>query len=200
MRKELNKYIDKFKNNVMTIDYQRRGILPSEGFVVCAISDALNLDIIIESGIANGISTEIFAKYGIPKIIGIERAIKEKEIEMFNSSKKRLSKYKNVELIKGDSFDILSKLIEKNKDLKIGIVIDGPKGTAACNLLKICMQHSNVEMGVIHDQRQREMKRYFKNSIFTDNKIFSDYDFLDNGINIEKPIYGISIKKDYKWE
>lgn len=192
MELKLNKYIEKFKNNVLPIQYYRRGILPSEGFVICAISDFLNLDMIIESGIANGISTEIFAKYGVPKIIGIERAIKEKEIEMFNGSKERLKKYNNVELIKGDSFEVLPKLLKQNKDLKIGVVIDGPKGDAACNLLKKCMSYENVKMGAIHDQRQKEMKKYFKDTIFTNNKIFSDYDFLDNGIDIEKPVYGVS--------
>lgn len=190
----LKNHIDKFEKNVLPIEYHRRGILPSEGFVICALTDLHKIDILVESGIANGMSTEIFAKYGIPKIIGIERSIKPKEVEMFASTKKRLEKYKNVTIIKGDSFDVLPKIISENKNYRIGVIIDGPKGTAACNLLRSCMGENNVIFGAINDQRQKEMKKFFKEAVFTDDKQFSEFDYLDKKIGIPKPIYGIIVK------
>jgi len=194
INKDLEPYLDKFKEKVLPIDYHRRGILPSEGFVVCALCDLYNIDILIESGIANGMSTEIFAKYGVPKVIGVERAIKPKEVEMFAGTKKRLAKHKNITLIKGNSLEVIPQLLSENSSSRIALVIDGPKDTAACNLLRDCMKdNNNIVLGIIHDQKTKQMKKFFKDTIFTDDKALRDFDFLDKGIKIPKPVYGIKI-------
>lgn len=194
---KINKHhLKKFEENVFPMKYHRRGVLFSEAFAVCALSDLADIDLLIESGIANGVSTEIFAKYGIKKIIGVERAEKEKEQEMFLSTQKRLEKYSNVSLIQGDSFSVLPKLLRENADKKVALVIDGPKGKLACKLLKKCMSFKNVVFGAIHDQRKREMDKFFTHLVYTNQKTFRNFDYLDKEIGIKKPVYGITLRKN----
>ena len=91
IKKYCAKLIKDFKNKVVQVKWRERSILLSEGFAFCVISEMRQADVIIESGIYNGRSTEIWAKYfKDKKIIVIDKAIDWKKIE-------HLKKYSNIE-------------------------------------------------------------------------------------------------------
>jgi hypothetical protein len=52
-----------FKEKVLPFEYVETGITLTEGFSFCMVSDFFEIDMILESGTARGISTEIFGKY-----------------------------------------------------------------------------------------------------------------------------------------
>ena len=140
--------IDKFKKRVLPITWTARSILLSEGFAFCAICDLLNIDMILESGIYNGRSTLIWAKY-----FGNEKLIKATDIKIRKEAKIRLKDY-NIELIEGDSRNIFPELLMKYRDKRIGIFIDGPKGNYAVKLAKKCLIFDNVAFVGIHDMHK----------------------------------------------
>ena len=73
---ELKKYwdnnIDKFLSIVESVEYQPKGIWYTEAFLFCSICDLLKVDAIIESGVAYGCSTDIFASYFDFDIISVD--------------------------------------------------------------------------------------------------------------------------------
>lgn len=120
----------KFEKVVSNVNYMPYGIWYTEAFLFCSLCDMVGVDLILESGVANGISTEIFANYFDFNIIGVDK----NGYGTFPSTKERLSKFKNVELIEGNSAKILPNIIRDNKDKKIGLFIDGPKKQGARDL------------------------------------------------------------------
>ena len=215
----LVKFVDKFKKNVFPVGYFHRGALYSETFVVCALMDLMKIDLLLESGIAYGRSTEIFSKYGIKSIKSVDIAhikiySKEQNEKVWNETKDRLSKYDNLKLFKGNSKSILPKLIKQNSKKRIGVVVDGPKGIHAVNLASECYKHSCVKFVAIHDQVNDKsiMKRHFKNYFATTEKWYrelvgdldnDDIDSLNEMQNERKYEYdfsgfgmGVSIKTE----
>jgi len=129
-----------------------RSILMSEGFSLCVICDLYNVDLLIESGIFNGRSTQIWANYLDIPIITIDVLIR-------NKARRILSKYKNLRIIKGNSMSLLPNIIERNSDKRIGVFIDGPKGKAGINLLKKCYLYDNVVFSSTHDIHNSSNRR-----------------------------------------
>ena len=85
------KNISKFKKIVNDIPYHDKGIWYTEAFLFCSICDLLNVDAIIESGVANGQSTEIFANYFNFNISAIDND----NYNIFQKTNTRLEKYNN---------------------------------------------------------------------------------------------------------
>ena len=120
----------KFKDIIQNVPYQKKGIWYTEAFLFCSICDILKVDAIIESGVAYGCSTEIFANYFDFNIVAIDSD----QYDIFSDTSKRLEKYNNLSLIKGNSFELIPNIIEENLDANVGIFIDGPKGREARRL------------------------------------------------------------------
>lgn len=186
---DLNKYFDlcrnkveSFKERVLPFEYVETGITLTEGFSFCMISDFFEIDMILESGTARGISTEIFGKYfKIPiKSVDITSLY---GINTHNNTVNRLSKYKNIECIIGDGLLVLPSLIEKNKDKKIGLFLDGPKGDKAINLSKKCFEYKNVKFVGIHDtchpSNYHLMDKWEKTVLYSDNPNFNEFKDID---------------------
>ena len=74
--------------------------------------------------------------------------------------------YPNINLIQGDGNVELIKIIESNPDKKIGILVDGPKGTEGIKLAEKCLSYKNVCFSSLHDFG---CKKYF--STFNYNKL-----------------------------
>jgi len=148
LQKQCCMSIDKFKTKVWnTTPWFERSILMSEGFAFCAISDLFNIEVILESGVYNGRSTQMWANYfsSDTLIIAVEKA------QLLKSTFKRLEPYKNVKIFRGDGPIIISDFISKFPNKKIGIFLDGPKDTAALNFAKKAFLQLNVFVVAIHD-------------------------------------------------
>jgi len=148
LQKQFCVSIDRFKEGVLnSTPWAPRSILMSEGFAFCAVSDMLGVDVVLESGVYNGRSTQIWANYfpsGVPIIAIDRRNFRETTIN-------RLKSYKNVELTKGDGPNVISDLIPKFSDKKISIFMDGPKDIPALDFAKKVLPLPNVVLVAIHD-------------------------------------------------
>lgn len=178
--------IDAFKEKVFgdkTL-WVSRGILMSEGFSVCVAMDLYNVDMLIESGICNGHSTQIWTNYNKDILI------KAFDIKLKEATKNRLAAAKNLSMESGDSRILVPEYIRNNKDKKIGIFIDGPKALEALKLAEECYSYDNVAFVAIHDlsvaygQRiacNKMINRLKAKSFFTDEEWFVNaYKNLDS--------------------
>lgn len=173
-----------FRQLVGVIEWRPRGILTSEGFAFCAMADLYEIDSVIESGIYNGRSTDMFARY-LPnaRIIGVDWQISPQ-------TTKRLSRY-GVELIQGNATTTVVEQVAKLRGKRIGVFIDGPKDEAAIELARECLRHEQVCFVGIHDMarllngqphRARRTLESLGAMWFTDAEWFVHaYSYLDEG-------------------
>jgi len=167
----------KFKDIIQNVPYQKKGIWYTEAFLFCSICDILKVDAIIESGVAYGCSTEIFANYFDFNIIAIDSD----QYDIFSDTSKRLEKYNNLSLIKGNSFELIPNIIEENLDANVGIFIDGPKGREARRLRDNLLKFNNISCFGFHDYsgQNRTDIGTFENSFIT-----HDLEFIYNKFNV----------------
>lgn len=154
-------YIDEYNKIVTPIknEYVSRSIFFSEGFMLYALTRHFDLDVIIESGIRHGGSTEIWANcFPDRKVIAMDwgKCWPPQDgvgtSKMVEEAMERLKHHKNLEFMIGDSREIIPKLIEKYKDKKVGIFIDGPKGQVALEMCGEFIQKDNVYFTAMHDE------------------------------------------------
>lgn len=180
--KEADSIIESFKTKVLPFPYIQNGILLHEALTFCAACVSSKVDLIIESGIAGGRSTEIYAKFFNIPIIGVDNA-SIYGIERFLSTRTRLNKYTNVSIFNGDSFNIIPDLLDAYNNKTIAVHIDGPKGENAKILANYCLKQSNVKFVAIHDtcipNWYHKLTEY-NNVFYSDHpEIISKYRHLD---------------------
>jgi hypothetical protein len=143
--------LPRFLNAVSLIPYESNGILLSEGLAFCAACELCTIDLIIESGVAGGRSTEIWAKYSNWHIEAIDHCELYGQRRMADT-KHRLSKHHNITFHEGDSWDVIPALLDKYQGPKVGLFIDGPKGEEALALAEKCLaKRSPVKIVGVHD-------------------------------------------------
>lgn len=131
--------------------YALRGILNSEMALILHTIRRCGVQIVIETGRAQGQSTYILAKY-LPdvEIDSIElRETPDEEI-----ARERLQGFQNVVLWLGNGIEGVRELVAMHSDKRIAILCDGPKGEAAVNILQESFHNPNVVVGFIHDMRR----------------------------------------------
>lgn len=131
-------------------DRMKYGMFPSEARAVVEASLAQKIDLLVESGTANGVSTELFAR-SMPslKIVTID-------LDAYGLHKKTKAVLAaccpNVQTFVGDSRKRLLGLGNEFPDARIGVMIDGPKGALAARLAEKILKHvGNVRFVAIHD-------------------------------------------------
>ncbi len=133
--------------------YEERGILHSEMLAVCGVCEALDVDVIIESGRCRGQSTLVLARYFERSDCEIVSVELERD-ENADFAEARLASFANVELLFGDSGRVLPELIERFAGRRIALLIDGPKGIEALNLVhKAFALSPDVAAAFVHDMR-----------------------------------------------
>ena len=172
-----------FKKKVMPMKSVEAGITLTEGFSYCMMAEYFNINMLLESGTARGMSTEIFARYFDFPIKTIDlTSLYGAEVHI--STKRRLSKYKNVECLTGDSKSLIPQIISENKDKKIGLFLDGPKGIPAINLSKECFSNEHVLFVGIHDTCHKEryhlMDCWEDTFLYSDDSRFEEFREIDN--------------------
>lgn len=174
IREQCAKSLPRFMERAASVPWQQRSILLSEAFAFCVIADLFDVDIILESGIYLGRSTEIWANYFPDKqVCAVDQRLKEKV-------KERLQGYDNITLIEEDGLHSLNLLIEKFRNKKIGIFMDGPKGKFAIDWGKEALSQQGVKFFALHDisKSKKAIREYFislnKENFFTDEEWFID--------------------------
>jgi len=131
--------------------YELRGILHSEMALVIHACQARGVRMVIESGRARGQSTYMLAKY-LPdaEIHSVE--LRDHPDEQI--ARERLAEFKNVTLWAGDGKEVVHGLTASRNDVRTAILLDGPKGAAAVDILVRCFEFPHVVIGFIHDMRR----------------------------------------------
>tara|TARA_R110000824_G_scaffold11268_12_gene49255 strand:+ start:2490 stop:3398 length:909 start_codon:yes stop_codon:yes gene_type:complete len=145
-------YVERFKKNVPDTYITPRGVMFSEGFAMGAAFLHKEVDLIIESGVAYGGSTEMFAQMcpEIP-ILGFDTFTHYDNC--YEYAAKRLAPYANVTLMKGDVFNKLPTILENlpSRIKRIGVFIDGPKNDGAVVLSHRLYDDPRFQVAGIHD-------------------------------------------------
>lgn len=159
--------------------YEPRGILNSEMALVIGTCRKQGINLVLESGRARGQSTYLLAKY-LPDalIVSFERS-RDKDAEY---AEERLSGLKNVNLQYGDSLAALPYYVQLGFDHRVAVLLDGPKGFAALDLMTECFQSPQVIVGFIHDMRALDhgepslfrltAEMRFPGATFSDNRAY----------------------------
>jgi hypothetical protein len=143
--------LPRFLNTVLPIPYEANGILLSEGLAFCAACELCGVDLIIESGVAGGRSTEIWAKYSDWPILAVDHC-KLYGWQRMADTKLRLARHRNITFCEGDSWDLIPTLLGRHKVYNVGLFVDGPKGKEALALAEMCLaKFSHVTIVGIHD-------------------------------------------------
>ena len=132
--------------------FEPYGIYHREMARILAVCRLLGIDMAIESGRARGQSTYVLAKY-----LGASR-VETHSVEFSRDAhatfaEDRLSIFgKNLILHYGNSFELIPRLLRSAQGRRIAILIDGPQGRRAIDLLSECTKASQeVRVGFIHD-------------------------------------------------
>lgn len=176
----------KFEKEIEGIEYQLRGVLNSEALLLAAITEAMDVELIIESGRARGYSTKILAEFfnDNPKLeiasIDFDKYSKDAKY-----SEKEMAEYNNVSLLYGDAHQLAPALATKD----CIVFIDGPKGDEALLLSIELLKNKNVKAVCVHDLHQSTFHRDICSMIFN-NTFFSDnQDFVEKFSYLDKPCW-----------
>ena len=171
--------VEEFLKLTKNIEYKNHGIMPMEAFSLYKYCRDNKIDVLLESGTANGYSTELLGNL-LPDVTIYT-------IDMTNlygpdtqkNTQERLSYLSNVNFVIGDSVSILPKLIEQCKNNRIGVFIDGPKGNTALLLANEVIKYSNVLFVGCHDLHISDNNTYCPN---LDEDFTKKYKFLDDEV------------------
>ncbi len=133
--------------------YESRGILHSEMALIIHTCRRMGIEVVIESGRARGQSTYMLAKY-LPGVRIHSVELRDHPDEAI--AQDRLSRFPNVTLHHGDGTRHLPLLTSAagHEKWKVAILLDGPKGAAAVDILTMCFAYPNALVGFIHDMRR----------------------------------------------
>jgi hypothetical protein len=155
------------------------GIWESEMFLFYAAVKPFTPEQILESGRARGKSTLILARcFPESRIISVEY---ERESENAPAAEAKLKNESNVELLYGDSRDILPQKLQDGD----AVLIDGPKDFRAIKLAVDLLRTNKPCVVFVHDfppnsPQQKFVGRNFPNAFFGDDPIFQRFQSLDN--------------------
>ena len=146
VKKTLSTSIDKIKLPI----YKEGGILPSELVFLNNLIELIEPDLIIESGRYNGVSTE-FIKINFPDILLTSYDFLKDKIAI--NTEKKLSKYDKLNLLYGDTRYLMLNALSKTKTKydRVLVLLDGPKGKDAFDLMNKALKYNNVAAVVVHD-------------------------------------------------
>lgn len=129
----------------------------NDGLALLALAELAGVNILLESGTANGRSTEVMARYFTGrdmKVVTVDIGYMGHYACSANLTEthKRLKAFPNVEPRIGNSLEIFPKLIDKYKDKRVGLFIDGPKGLNALELCRNSLKKREaVKFCAFHD-------------------------------------------------
>jgi Methyltransferase domain len=154
------------------------GIWESEMFLFYAAVKPLAPKQILESGRARGKSTLILARcFPESRIISVEY---ERQSENAPAAEAKLKSESNVDLLYGDSRDILPERLQSGD----AVLIDGPKDFRALKLAVDLLRTEKPCTTFIHDfpassLQRKFVARNFPNAFFGDDQFFRRFQSLD---------------------
>jgi cephalosporin hydroxylase len=184
MRATCTRIRERFCKIAEDMDYKQGAIFYSEGLAFCAMLDICGADMLIESGVAYGQSTEMWARWFKGPIV----AIGNDGYGVLAKTRDRLAGFQQLTILQGDSRDLVPGLIEEHKDKRIAVFIDGPKGRQALLLAKQCLENPAVVFVGVHDtSRGHFLDGWGRTVFYTDEVWFRKrYGDLDDRVDAKE--------------
>jgi hypothetical protein len=132
--------LDQFDAVCAQQPYQPKGMFYSEVYLFLCRCQRLGVDLIIESGVKFGMSTRLLAASWHGELVAIDK----KPVRMD-------AIFPGVQLLKGDSLQLLPRLLDERPERRVGVLIDGPKGSAALGLKTECLKRQSCRIVGVHD-------------------------------------------------
>ncbi|HJT45145.1 MAG TPA: class I SAM-dependent methyltransferase [Chthoniobacterales bacterium] len=172
--------LSEYRNIIATIPPEAGfgGIWESEMFLFYAAIKPFAPRQILESGRARGKSTLILARcFPQSRIISVEY---ERESENAPAAEAKLKHESNVELLYGDSLEILPQRLQTGD----AVLIDGPKDFRALKLAFDLLRTGKPCAVFVHDfppgsPQRRFVERNFPSAFFGDDPLFRHFQSLD---------------------
>lgn len=212
--KACDEALDDFLEKMSGVGWQRKGIFFTEALAFIAMCKMHGVNTIIESGVRNGDSTEMWLKYfgDDIKLYSVDLMQHKDDV---SAAINRLSHYKNLEFKQGDGEKVVPGIVHiLPQNARVGILLDGPKEFGAMRISRRCFSASDrVKFTAIHDMGEGALAvstkpstvssigqlRAWKNYIFnTDDKEFrKKYAYVDEKLGGENNEEWKEYKKKY---
>lgn len=191
-----------FQHKMRDHKFQPAGAFYAECLGFLAMCKLQNIDVILESGMSKGNSTEIWVKNFPGKVITFEHDRKphhDDVVKRLNKLDQKRSSHQSLVINFEDSYDGFEREIVAHSDRRIAVFIDGPKALGAVDLAMRSFDHSNVIFAGIHDvanpvTKTRPhygfMKKFKYHFLSTDEAPFREkFGFLDEAITSPGPAW-----------
>ena len=151
--------LEGFLDKMSPLSWQRKGIFFTEALAFIAMCKKYRVDTIIESGVRNGDSTEMWLNYfgKDVKVFSVDLMDHEDDV---SAAVKRLSHHENLEFKRGDGEVVVPKIVENlPSTARVGMLLDGPKSFGAMRITEKCFKMSDVvKFTSIHDMGEGALK------------------------------------------
>jgi hypothetical protein len=181
---------DEFMSKMDGMHWHKKGIFFTEALAFIAMCKAHGVNTIIESGVRNGDSTEMWLKFFGEDIRVISVDLMQHKDDV-DAAINRLSHYENLEFKAGDGEIVVPEIVRTlPEDAVVGMLLDGPKEFGAMRIAERCFRISDkVKFISIHDmgngalavstkpttKASIDLLRKWDNLLFdTDNEVFRE--------------------------
>lgn len=151
LKDKIEEIKDKFIDRCSDIIWRRKGVFFSEALAFCAYCELYNIKTIIESGVRNGVSTEIWVKYfgSSVDIYCVDLGIYKEDVDEARSI---FEQYENIYYYNGDGNVIVPALSNNTFTVKnTALFLDGPKEYGAIDIIFKSFVNKVIKFAAIHD-------------------------------------------------
>jgi len=138
---------DFIRGGALDIAIAENSVLFSEAFAFVSFCRFHGVDLVLESGVYKGFSTEVWSLY-VRKVVAVDLFPSD---EVMHAANARLQPRRNARVVRGNGKMVLPQLLEERPGLRTAIFIDGPKGELAIHLALRLRQYPQVAFVAIHD-------------------------------------------------
>lgn len=141
----------RFSRVAQPMQYKPMGVFFSEALALVAAAELVGATHLIESGTAQGQSTELLARYFRSRL-NITTIDADATYGLFEKTKRRLAKHPSIRCLRGDSFVVIPQILRTLPSGSRALVfVDGPKGRLGRLLALRSLKHSRVALVAMHD-------------------------------------------------
>jgi hypothetical protein len=185
-------------------NYEPKGIFTSEMAAVIAVALAMKIEVFVESGRARGHSTLLLAKHLASCGIAVHSFDRDRNADAIYAER-QLAGLPGLHLHYGDARLLIPPFITDLGNKRVALLIDGPKGKKAFDLLSCCIAHSPaICVAFVHDlallvggtplEGRRLAQTYFSDPFLTD-----DAEFVERFGHLDAPIFAATERGEGHW-
>jgi len=130
-------------SGIYNLEMTENSVLFSEAFSFTSFCHLHGVDLVLESGVYKGMSTETWSLFA--------REVIAMDIFVPPEAERRLQARPNVKLLTGDGRKLLPQLLDAHPSRTVAIFIDGPKGELAIRLALSLRTYPQVAFVAMHD-------------------------------------------------